>query len=67
MSEAKSKLPLPGQKVQLYSPRSQSGRIEGFEYGGNLCIPGKDGAVLITREAAKEFFGLVEPLQEGCA
>ena len=37
-------------------------RIDGNpEYGTMLCIGAQEGAIYVTREQAKAFFGLVEP------
>lgn len=53
--------PYKDQKISLHAGGRIDGRVEGFEHMGTLCLPGKDGAIFITREQAKEFFGLVEP------
>lgn len=58
--------PREGQKVKIIAGGEEGGFVEGFELDGALCVAGKRGALFITREIAKEFFGLVEPLREGC-
>lgn len=54
--------PHKDQSITLIAGGSINGRVRGFEHNGALCVAGKDGAVFITREHAKEFFGLVEPM-----
>lgn len=41
------------------------GTVNAYEVNGMLCIPDPEGVVYVTREQAKEFFGLVEPNETG--
>lgn len=54
--------PAESQKITLmYQGRAEHRGVEAFEVNGMLVIPAEDGVVYVTREQARDFFGLVEP------
>lgn len=54
--------PQKGQTITLGGQWQCDGTVEGVEVNGMLAIPEPEGVIYVTREDAKEFFGLIEPL-----
>jgi hypothetical protein len=51
----------PTKVMNLMGQWQVDGTVEGFEINGMLVVPQPEGCVYVTRQQAKEFFGLVEP------
>lgn len=53
--------PAEGKKIDLMFQGRVDGSVEAFEVNGMLVIPAEDGVVYVTREQARDFFGLIDP------